>query len=157
MLYTGGTTGMPKGVMWRQDDLFARLIDGGVRHYPVDGGLDGGAGRARSQPRRRDPHAGLPAHARHRRLHRQHLLAEGGRVCLLESRKYDPVELLDTIEREKVNGLVIVGDPFSAPLLAALDAHPGHWDLSSLVHDDLLGRHVERAGQAGAARATTPA
>ena len=27
MLYTGGTTGMPKGVMWRQDDLFARLID----------------------------------------------------------------------------------------------------------------------------------
>ena len=40
MLYTGGTTGMPKGVMWRQDDLFARLIDSAVRHYPVDGGLD---------------------------------------------------------------------------------------------------------------------
>ena len=41
MLYTGGTTGMPKGVMWRQDDLFARLIDGGVRHYDVNGGLEG--------------------------------------------------------------------------------------------------------------------
>ena len=60
-------------------------------------------------------------------------LAEGGRVCLLESRKYDPVELLDTVEREKVNGLVIVGDPFSRPLLAALDEHPGRWDLSSLM------------------------
>ena len=35
MIYTGGTTGMPKGVMWRQDDLFARLIAGGVRHYPT--------------------------------------------------------------------------------------------------------------------------
>ena len=33
MLYTGGTTGMPKGVMWRQDDLFAKLIDGGVRRH----------------------------------------------------------------------------------------------------------------------------
>jgi fatty-acyl-CoA synthase len=61
------------------------------------------------------------------------VLAEGGRVCLLESRKYDPVELLDTVEREKVNGLVIVGDPFSRPLLTALDANPGRWDLSSLM------------------------
>ena len=40
MLYTGGTTGMPKGVMWRQDDLFARLNGGGFRRYPEDGGLD---------------------------------------------------------------------------------------------------------------------
>jgi 3-oxocholest-4-en-26-oate---CoA ligase len=54
-------------------------------------------------------------------------------VVLLESRKYDPVELLDTVEREHVNGLVIVGDPFSRPLLAALNAQPGHWDLSSLA------------------------
>ena len=54
-------------------------------------------------------------------------------MCLLESRKYDPVELLDTIQRERVNGLVIVGDPFSRPLIAALDEHPGKWDLSSLA------------------------
>src|SRR6202044_4154538 len=47
--------------------------------------------------------------------------------------KYDPVELLDTIERESVNGLVFVGDPFARPLLAALDEHPGKWDLSSLM------------------------
>ena len=61
------------------------------------------------------------------------ILAEGGRVCLLESRRYDPVEMLDTVEREKVTGLVIVGDPFSRPLLAALDEHPGRWDLSPLM------------------------
>ncbi len=41
--------------------------------------------------------------------------------------------MLDTIEREKVNGLVIVGDPFSRPLLAVLDEDPGKWDLSSLM------------------------
>jgi acyl-CoA synthetase (AMP-forming)/AMP-acid ligase II len=41
--------------------------------------------------------------------------------------------MLDTVEREKVNGLVIVGDPFSVPMLAALDESPGRWDLSSLA------------------------
>ena len=60
-------------------------------------------------------------------------LSEGGRVVTLTSRQFDPVELLDTVEREKVNGLVIVGDAFAKPILAALDADPGRWDLSSLV------------------------
>jgi fatty-acyl-CoA synthase len=133
MLYTGGTTGMPKGVMWRQDDLFARLIDGGVRHYDVNGGLDGVRAALESSP---NPVTLMPACPL---MHGtgaftvNTTLAEGGRVCLLESRKYDPVEMLDTIQREKVNGLVIVGDPFSRPLLAVLDENPGHWDLSSLV------------------------
>jgi fatty-acyl-CoA synthase len=60
-------------------------------------------------------------------------LSEGGKVVLLEGRKYDPAEMLDAIVREKVNGLVMVGDPFGRPLLAELDAAPGRWDLSSLV------------------------
>jgi fatty-acyl-CoA synthase len=124
---------MPKGVMWRQDDLFARLIDGGVRHYDVNGGvevvrvaLEASPGGVTLMPACPLMHGtgGFTANT---------TLAEGGRVCLLESRKYDPVELLDTVEREKVNGLVIVGDPFSRPLLAALDEHPGRWDLSSLL------------------------
>ena len=49
------------------------------------------------------------------------------------SRQFDPIELLDTVEREKVNGLIIVGDAFAKPILAALDAEPGRWDLTSLV------------------------
>jgi fatty-acyl-CoA synthase len=60
-------------------------------------------------------------------------MSEGGRVVLLASRQFDAVELLDTVEREKVNGLIIVGDAFAKPILAALDADPGRWDLSSLV------------------------
>ena len=60
-------------------------------------------------------------------------LSEGGHVVLLSSRQFDPIELLDTVESEKVNGLVIVGDAFAKPILAALNAHPGRWDLSSLV------------------------
>jgi acyl-CoA synthetase (AMP-forming)/AMP-acid ligase II len=133
MLYTGGTTGMPKGVMWRQDDLFARLITGGIRRYPVGGGLD--AVREAVTASRIDltllpacplmhGTGGFTANV---------ILAEGGRIVLLEQRKYVPIELLDTVEREKVNCLVIVGDPFSRPLISALDAQPGHWDLSSLA------------------------
>ena len=40
--------------------------------------------------------------------------------------------MLSTIEREGVNQLVIVGDAFAKPILRALDANPGKWDLSSL-------------------------
>jgi fatty-acyl-CoA synthase len=133
MLYTGGTTGMPKGVMWRQDDLFAKLVDGGTRHYDANGGMEGVRAALLANPE--SPVTLMPACPL---MHgtgaftANTVLAEGGRVVLLESRHYDPIELLDTVERERVSGLVIVGDPFSRPLLAALDAHPGKWDLSSL-------------------------
>jgi fatty-acyl-CoA synthase len=133
MLYTGGTTGMPKGVMWRQDDLFARLIDGGVRHYDVNAGLEGVRTALSASPGGVTLMPACPLMHGTGAFTAHTVLAEGGRVCLLESRKYDPVELLDTVEREKVNGLVIVGDPFSRPLLTALDANPGRWDLSSLM------------------------
>jgi acyl-CoA synthetase (AMP-forming)/AMP-acid ligase II len=133
MLYTGGTTGMPKGVMWRQDDLFAKLIDSGVRHYDPDGGLEGVRAALGTGPSGVTLTPACPLMHGTGAFTCNTVLADGGRVCLLESRKYDPVEMLDTVEREKVNGLVIVGDPFSVPLLAALDEFPGRWDLSSLA------------------------
>ena len=133
MLYTGGTTGMPKGVMWRQDDLFAKLIDGGVRHYDVEGGVEGVRAALEASPGGVTLLPACPLMHGTGAFTANTTLAEGGRVALLENRRYDPVELLDTVEREKVNGLVIVGDPFSRPLLAALDEEPGRWDLSSLM------------------------
>jgi len=133
MLYTGGTTGMPKGVMWRQDDLFVKMIDGGVRHYDVNGGVEGVRAAIEASPGGATLLPACPLMHGTGAFTANTALSEGGRVALLENRRYDPVELLDTVEREKVNGLVIVGDPFSRPLLAALDEHPGRWDLSSLM------------------------
>ena len=133
MLYTGGTTGMPKGVMWRQDDLFARVNGSGFRAFDGEAGLegvrknfqDGGEGMAL-----------LPAcplmHGTGGFMAYE-CLSEAGRVVLLESRRFDATELLDAVEREKVNGLVIVGDPFGRPIVAALEAEPNRWDLTSLV------------------------
>jgi 3-oxocholest-4-en-26-oate---CoA ligase len=60
-------------------------------------------------------------------------LNAGGCIVTLTKRNYDPVELLETIEREKVIMMAIVGDAFAKPMLAALDADPGKYDISSLL------------------------
>ena len=130
LLYTGGTTGMPKGVMWRQDDLFARLNSAGFRRYPEDGGPDD----VRAELRRSGPGMTLlpacPLMHGTGGFTALECLSEGGRVVTLTSRTFDTVELLDTVDREKVNGLVIVGDAFAKPILATPGRKPrplGPW------------------------------
>src|SRR5690606_19711875 len=56
----------------------------------------------------------------------------GGSVTTLNSRTLDVEELLDTIEKHKLQSLTIVGDAFAKPILKVLDDNPGKWDLSSL-------------------------
>ena len=51
----------------------------------------------------------------------------------MDNRTFDPVDLLDTIEREGVNTMAMVGDAFGKPILRTLDENPGRWDLTSLV------------------------
>ncbi len=131
LLYTGGTTGMPKGVMWRQDDLFCRLNAGNFLRVPEDGGLEG----VRSVIAGSGPFH-LPACPL---MHgtgsftSMAALGIGGCVVTLTGRHFDPVELLDTVDRENVNVVAIVGDAFAKPILATLDEHPGRWRLSTLL------------------------
>lgn len=132
MLYTGGTTGMPKGVMWRQDDLFARLNGSGLRRYPANGTMADVRALLASEGPGQTVLPACPLMHGTGAFTAMECLTEGGRVVTLPSRQFDPVELLDTIEHEQVNSLIMVGDAFGKPILAALDAHPGRWDLSSL-------------------------
>jgi acyl-CoA synthetase (AMP-forming)/AMP-acid ligase II len=133
LLYTGGTTGLPKGVMWRQDDLFARMNGSGFRRYDEQRGIEG----VRHQLAESGPGMTLlpacPLMHGTGGFTADECLSEGGRVVLLQGRHFDATELLDTIVEQRVNGLVIVGDPFARPVLAALDAAPGRWDLGTLV------------------------
>ena len=130
LVYTGGTTGMPKGVMWRQDDLFVRLNTERGDQYPDIPDLDfvrAGVvrnGRAHLSAAPLMHGAGL--------LTCFLVLARGGHISHLEKRSFDSIDLLDTVQRDRVASLMWVGDAFARPVLAALDANPGRWDLSSL-------------------------
>ncbi|HEX8802882.1 MAG TPA: acyl-CoA synthetase [Acidimicrobiales bacterium] len=133
MTYTGGTTGMPKGVMWRQDDLFRALV-GQMNPAYRAAGDEPDLELVRESVTQPGP-VGLPAcplmHGTG--LYTQLIiLSMGGSSVLLTSRRLDIEELLDAIEREKVNQIAIVGDAFGRPMLKALDENPGRWDLSSL-------------------------
>jgi len=131
LLYTGGTTGLPKGVMWRQDDLFALLNDMGVIRIPEEEGLAGVA-RTVTSP---GPKLIVACPLMHGTgvFAAINILSIGGTVITLTSHSFDAEELLDIVVREKANLIALVGDAFAKPILSALDANPGKWDLSSLL------------------------
>lgn len=133
MIYTGGTTGMPKGVMWRQDDLMRATCTTGLPL--LAGEMDEVGYQAVIDALAAPGLPGLPAcplmHGTGWFTSHIYLIQAGSVVCL-EDRHFDVVELLDTIERERIGALTIVGDAFGKPILGALDANPGKWDLSSL-------------------------
>jgi 3-oxocholest-4-en-26-oate---CoA ligase len=127
-LYTGGTTGFPKAVMWRSDDLYVALWQmARPGTMPPDVEASVRAGKA--------PATCLPACPL---MHGTGLfialstLAGGGTVVLLDSFRLEAELVWDAVERERVAVLTIVGDAFARPLLTALDAAPRRWDLSSL-------------------------
>lgn len=133
MLYTGGTTGMPKGVMWRQDDQIRAVVGAVASEFQKAPEADPAVVRERVQG---PGMVGMPACPL---MHgtgmftQLSILALGGSVVTMTSRRLDVTELLDTIQAEKVNQIAIVGDAFAKPIVAAMDAEPGRWDISSLV------------------------
>ncbi len=134
LLYTGGTTGVPKGVMWRQDDLFSILNDRAVYRMPEDGGLEG--------LRQGVENLGEAAPVLLPACPLMHgtgaftawsCLMVGGCVVTVPGRSFDPVAVLEAVGRQRVRLLALVGDSFARPLLGALEAEPGRFDLSSLL------------------------
>ncbi|MFF4183353.1 acyl-CoA synthetase [Streptomyces sp. NPDC001691] len=130
IIYTGGTTGMPKGVMWRQEDLFfAGLFGGDPAGEPVQRPEELAERVAKGG-------AGLTFFPAPPLMHGTSTLTSfvafdyGQRVVI--HRKYVPEEVLRTIEREKVTSVSLVGDAMLRPLVDALRGPLKGTDLSSL-------------------------
>ena len=142
LLYTGGTTGMPKGVMWRQDDLFQVLGAGGnalLAIPPLETVAEAGervrTGKAGEMiiPPPGAAIAACPLMHGTAQFSSFGVLTTGGVIISLPSRRFDPVELWGEVDRLRATSIAIVGQAFAQPMLEALEANPGRWDLSCLT------------------------
>ncbi|HLG00067.1 MAG TPA: acyl-CoA synthetase [Acidimicrobiia bacterium] len=134
VIYTGGTTGMPKGVVWRHEDVF-RTLGGGIDFYtrePVASDREMAERAAAAEhPLIRFPIPPLMHGAAQWATFQGLFLGEP--VVLIP--RFDPADVWATVARERVNLLLVTGDAMARPLADSLrDGGPdGPWDTSSLV------------------------
>ena len=131
ILCTGGTTGMPKGVLWRQADIYmgsmgGRDLGSGEEldsfERIVDNARNGGAKMLPAPPFMHGAGHWMAFNA----------FNSGNTVVIQEEvTRLEPDAVWSLIEREKVNILLIVGDAFGRPLVDALEK--GSFDASSLL------------------------
>jgi acyl-CoA synthetase (AMP-forming)/AMP-acid ligase II len=132
ILYTGGTTGMPKGVVWPHRNVF----------YALGGGIDALTGVRMDRPQQMVekgraaggqlsflPIAPLMHGASQWAVMGQSFV--GNRILLVP--RFDPHEVWALIEHEKVNMVMITGDAMGKPLIEALDEPGVSYDLTSLI------------------------
>ena len=134
LLYTGGTTGMPKGVMWPHASLFFGALGGGDLYRragrPV-ASPEELAGYAKSAPPLRFMPVAPMMHGAAMWATLCALFA-GHTVVCTELTHFDACHVLDVMAKEKVNISAIVGDAMAMPIRDALESHPGRWDLSAM-------------------------
>ena len=126
ILYTGGTTGMPKGVLWRQEEI----VRAALMPPRVEPSLEALVARAKKGSSVRS----LPTPPfMHGAAHWAALTMWHVGACVVvqsNPRALDAGDIWSTVEREKVTAMTIVGDAFARPLLEGLAK--GDYDVSSL-------------------------
>ncbi len=130
VLYTGGTTGMPKGVMWRHEDIFFGAFGGGGVGNPISTPEEI-ADRARAGATRCLPACPFM----HGTAHWMAFLTlyTGGAVVISPERSLVAEHVWELVAAEHVNFLVIVGDAMGRPLVEALDELGPDVDVSGLA------------------------
>ncbi|MGA6227538.1 AMP-binding protein, partial [Streptomyces umbrinus] len=130
IIYTGGTTGMPKGVMWRQEDLFFSGLGGGAPTGEPVKTPEEVAERVAAGGE------GITFFPTPPLMHGTSTLTAfigfnfGQRIVI--HRKFVPEEVLRTIEKEKVTSVSLVGDAMLRPLIDALNGPMKGTDTSSM-------------------------
>ena len=129
ILYTGGTTGMPKGVLWRQDDAFFACMGGGNPSLPEVADIDELLTRINPTPSTFLALAPMMHAAGGWTVFLN--LFSGNRTVLWVG-SLDAAEVWRLIEREQINATSVVGDAVMRPMLDAWDALDPKPDVSSL-------------------------
>ena len=140
LLYTGGTTGLPKGVVWSHSGLFGALAFTGYASLglPLPETIDDVSRVASELSSSGKSPVNMTAPPL---MHGTAMFLAfstfvlGGTVVLLGGRKFSAAELLRLVERERVNQLSIVGDAFARPIVEELERVESEgkaYDLSSL-------------------------
>jgi acyl-CoA synthetase (AMP-forming)/AMP-acid ligase II len=139
LIYTGGTTGMPKGVMQEIGPNVENLL---VSIPPLLGEAACATPEDAVALAVKAREAGTPfvciaapplMHNTAMGMAALPTLQFGGCLALLSGRKLDLDELWDVAERERAVSIIVVGDAFARPMLRALDERPGARDLSSVA------------------------
>ncbi len=141
MLYTGGTTGMPKGVMYQMGSLAEGFVNGGLAFI----GMTPPSEFSQLSTTVRDAHAngirpitipGCPImHGTGMWIGAMMPQSGGAHVITLQKRSFDAHELFQVIQDKKATLAVVVGDSFVKPMIRALDeatAKGTPYDASSL-------------------------
>jgi acyl-CoA synthetase (AMP-forming)/AMP-acid ligase II len=131
VLYTGGTTGMPKGVIWRSEDAFFATMGGGnAAGVPVESEEE----LVENVRRSGEFHYFVLPPLMHGAGQWVAMISFFGAmtVILMDGAAFDPHKAWQLIQDEKVNGIVIVGDAMARPLAEALASAPDRYDASSL-------------------------
>ncbi len=135
ILYTGGTTGMPKGVRWRQEDIFfAAMGGGGWGQAPLTSAAEL-AGRINPDEAARIPMLVVgPLMHGNAQWAMWNALMMGGTTVLYTAHRFDADDLLRLVGDEGVVSMALVGDAMARPLAEALaEAPPGTYDVSTLA------------------------